>query len=191
MAAAAALLLGVSVGATSASAVVVTGDFLVDNDIGGTVTAGSDGLTTFMTAGSVFATELEGDATEGAGAIAFAFQALEALVTIETNSLNPFSTGFIGASVEWNSAIDGTGVSFGLISGAALALGQQLAVDFAPFETKYLIVRWDDIASRASNFDLRIETRVPLPATILLFGSALLGLGFVSAARKRQIGWQS
>lgn len=143
-----------------------------------------------LSIGDVFEMEIDGDAVDGASAdlpfdVYYEFTATEDLYALETNSLNP-TNGFLGTMVEWNSSSDGSGTSFGSISGADLIAGDTLRVEFAAGETKFLIASWTDVARNGSNFDLRVEaTPVPVPAGILLMGTALAGFGVMRRKAKK------
>lgn len=134
---------------------------------------------------SLFSMNIEGDAVDAGGSTWFGFTASTALTALETNSLNPIDS-FIGARVEWNSASDGTGTSFGFITGAALAAGDILRTSFLAGETKFLIASWDDVARNQSDFDLRVEaTPIPVPAALGLLLTGLGGMAVVSRRRRK------
>lgn len=155
----------------SAGAVTVSGDV-------------ADGGMTNISIGDVFQMEIDGDASDGAGDASFGFTASEELVTIETNSFNP-TTGFTGAVVKWTENSDGTGAVYGTITGAALLAGDALEVYFGAGETKWLFASWTNVVSNGSNFDLRVEAaNVPLPAGVVLMGTALAGFGIARRRRK-------
>jgi hypothetical protein len=155
-------------------------DALTITTRGGAVVNGTVGINS----SSLFSMNIEGDAIDGAGSTWFGFTASEALTALETNSLNPINS-FVGARVEWNSASDGTGISFGSITGAALTAGDVLRTTFTAGETKFLIASWTNVARDQSDFDLRVEaTVVPVPATLGLLLTGLAGMG-VMARRRR------
>lgn len=150
---------------------------------GGAVASG----TVAISPDSIFSVNIEGDAVDGSGSAWFGFTATEALAALETNSLNPVNS-FTGAWVEWNSAFDGSGTSFGTITGAALAAGDILRTTFEAGETKFLIARWDDVARDQSDFDLRVEaTVVPVPAALGLLLTGLGGMVLVSRRRRKAV----
>lgn len=141
-----------------------------------------DGSSIALSINDIFVIEIDGDAVDVGGSASFGFTATTDLGVLETNSLNPV-LGFADAMVEWNSAADGSGTSFGSISGLALILGDTLATSFDAGETKWLIASWSDVTVDLSNFDLRVEA-VPLPAAGFLLFGALGGLAMVRRRRK-------
>jgi hypothetical protein len=171
--AAAVALTAAFIGAAPAQAITVSDNGLLEGGID----------SNSISVGDIFQIEIFGDAADTGGSVVWKFAATEALVTIETNSLNPVS-GFAGATVQWNSQADGNGTSFGSISGLDLIMGKALVTQFAANELKYLIASWTDVTADKSNFDLRIDTQVvPLPASVFLLLAALGGLGVVSRRR--------
>ena len=137
-----------------------------------------------LSANDIFTIEINGGSLDSGGSAAFGFVATEALIAVDTNSLNP-NDGFADAKVEWNSEADLSGTSYGSISGADLILGKELKVSFSKMQAIWLVASWTDVTREKSNFDLRIEaTAVPLPAGILLLGTSLAGFG-VMRRRKR------
>ena len=144
-----------------------------------------DGDSTNISINDVFEMEIDGNASDTAGSGVYTFTATENLAALETNSLNP-TNGFLGSMVSWNSEMDGSGTDFGSISGQDLIDGKALRVEFAAGETKYLIASWTDVSRDKSNFDLRVEaTPVPVPAGILLMGTALAGFGVMRRKAKK------
>lgn len=153
----------------SANAVIITTDGPVE------------GAAIGLSFGDIFTIEIDGDAIDGGGMASFGFTASSGFAAIETNSLNPVS-GFTDATVEWNSAADGTGTTFASLTTAEVAAGAKLITPFAGGDTKWLIAKWTDVSADKSNFDLRVEA-VPLPASLALFLAALGGLGLVARRR--------
>jgi len=167
--------------AAAMMALPMTAEALTITTRGGAVTNGIVGISP----DSVFSMNIEGDTVDGGGSTWFGFTATQALAALETNSLNPINS-FVGARVEWNSAFDGSGMSFGTITGAALAAGDILRTTFDAGETKYLIARWDNVARDQSDFDLRVEaTVVPVPAALGLLLTGLGGMALVSRRRRK------
>ena len=171
--AAAVALTAAFLGAAPAQAVTVVDNGLLEGGIDSNV----------ISVGDIFQIEIFGNAVDTGGSVVWKFTASEALVALETNSLNPV-TGFAGAMVEWNSQADGNGISFGSISGLDLIMGQALITSFAQDEMKFLIASWTDVTVDKANFDLRIDTQVvPRPASVFMLLAALGGLGAVSRRR--------
>lgn len=156
----------------------VAGSAAITISTSGTSAAPVENGIVSMSLNDVFAIEIEGSASDGAGSAAFGFQATSQLVAIETDSLNP-NTGFAGATVEWNSQADGLGAVFGIVNAGA---GATLITTFGINDTKWLIARWTDVTSNLSNFDLRVSA-VPVPAAGLMLVTAL---GGAAALRRRK-----
>lgn len=168
-----------------AHAITVEGNFFVDVVNSGVAPVpGVDGLATSISINDTFATQIKGNNGEGGGSYAFEFTSTQALTALETSTLNP-TGGFLGATVQWNSLADGSGTVFGILTNAQILANVPLVVSFAANETKFLIASWDSIGKDLSNFDLRVEA-VPVPPAVLLFGTALVGMGFLSRRRRRK-----
>jgi hypothetical protein len=177
--------LGVALCASgTAGAVTVSGDYLAD-DAGSGCSAGGnfDCTDTLLSIGDAVQTRISGNAGDGGGSFTFAFTASEPLSAVEFNTVNPL-TGFVGAEVEWNTAEDGSGTTLAFLTNAQILLSQSMQVAFLADQTLYLIATWTDVARNASSFDLRVEA-IPIPPALLLFGTALAGIGFLGRRRRK------
>ena len=125
--------------------------------------------------GDIETVEINGNAADGGGMFSFGLLAGTNLLAVETNSLNP-ATGFAGAQVTITTGQGNTGTNLGSISGLDLLMGNALVVGMNAGQTYWLNAIWSDVTRDSSNFDLRIEA-VPVPASLLLIGAGLLGLG--------------
>lgn len=157
-----------------------------------TVTTNSNGATpptdggapVSISIGDIFTMELDGNAADVGGSASFGFTATEALLSIESNSLNTI-TGFADAVVSWFDNAAGAGMALASISGSALTNGDSLDFVFGSGDTYYLVASWSDVTADLSNFDLNVSaTAVPLPAGALLMGTALAGFGIARRRKK-------
>lgn len=122
--------------------------------------------------------------------VGFGFMATEPLTAVTTDTLNPPTGSISNLSVEWNTMANGSGASLAslVLTNAAGTLINPLASLTFIFpnttDVFYLLVSADGVLRNSTNFDLRVEA-VPVPPALLLFGSALAGLGFLSRRRKK------
>ena len=135
----------------------------------------------------IFTVQIATDAADvgsGADEFSFGFEATEALITVETNSLNPIE-GFLVPTVIWSTGINGTGTVLGVLNGTSAGVDSgSLRQRFEIGDIFYLTAAFDDVLAAGADFDIRLEASpVPLPAGVLLMGTALAGFG---VARRRK-----
>lgn len=144
-----------------------------------------EGMAVALSGGDVMTMDIDtagADVGSGAGHASFGFTATEELVTLETNSLNP-DNGFLGTSVIWSTEEDGGGTIIASLNGNTDVQDGSMTVVFDIGETLWLTALWEDIAEPGADFDLRVTAAVPVPAGMLLMGTALAGFGI---ARRRK-----
>ena len=133
--------------------------------------------------GDIFIMDIFGDAVDGAGSASYGFTATEDLIALNTSTLNP-DVGFAGATVSWTENADGTGV-ISTLSTADILADLSISTTILLGETKYLYATWTNVTEDRSNFDFRVVTEpVPVPAGILLMGTALAGFGVMRRRKK-------
>ncbi len=125
------------------------------------------------------------DGETAGGSATFGFTATENLDSIETNSLNP-DLGFGGASVVWSTEANGAGTVIASLIGNSAVENGSMFVGFDAGETLWLTATWTSIDQAGSDFDLRVAAvaPVPVPAGVLLMGTAIAGFGIARRRRK-------
>ena len=125
------------------------------------------------------------DIADGAGSFFVGATAGTALLTVETNSLNG-ANSFANATAEWNTASDGSGDTLASITLPEINNSENKTyLEFDEGDTRYLIVSWTGVVEDLSDLDVRITaTAVPVPAGILLMGTALAGFGVMRRRKK-------
>lgn len=128
--------------------------------------------------------EITGFDENVAGSVVFQFQNLVApdIGTFTTTTVN-LSDGFRDLEVYWsdNNLANGTGLASAIVGG-----GTSLSTNFIVGTIRYLTLTWSGIDG-GTNLDIRVAA-VPVPPALLLFGTSLLGFGFLSRRRRRKTG---
>ena len=153
-------------------------------DIPGFVVGFDNLSSTELDAGLIYKTNIDQSAfpTEGAGFVAFEFiNAIGGgLTSLTSNTVNPTGSTS-GLEIFWSN--DATGLLASAIS-AIVGVGVNVSQSFLSGETHFLIVKWAGL-SNGANIDLNV-TAVPIPASVLLLGTSLLGMGILARRRRRK-----
>ena len=154
--------LGMALAAAPVAALAVTAPVL-DNIV--------DGGVTTLSSGSFHSFEYtESDASGGAQSFTYEFTAASGLNTIAGIDINAVpANGITGLFVQWLAA-DGVTVDT-----AWDGVSSVLHTSFGAGVTKYLQIGWAT-SLKGGDVDVNIQA-VPLPAGVLLLGTALVGMG--------------
>lgn len=121
--------------------------------------------------------------------LAYQFDATADVGTITTAISLPALGGVRDLVLSWSNDLAGTSIISSLAvtdnDGDIINLGAELVLTLLNGNSYFLLITSGETLVNALTVDVRVST-VPIPPALLLFGSALAGVGFLSRKRKKQ-----